>query len=57
MLTLGQKLIPIVGWVAAIQHLAEHPVSIAVALIGAFGVGVVDPSKHDHFAGRVVTEK
>ncbi len=42
---------------AAFQHLAEYPVGVVAALVGALGVLIIDPSEHDHFAGRVVAEE
>lgn len=42
---------------AAVQHLAKHPVGIVAALVGALGVFVVHPREHDHLAGRVVAKE
>ena len=41
----------------AVQHLAEHPVGVVAALVGALGALVVDPGEHDHLGGRVVAEE
>lgn len=42
---------------AAFKHLAEYPVGVIAALVGALGVLVIDPREHDHLAGRVIAEE
>ena len=54
---LSQELIPVIRRTPTFQHLAEHPVGIVAALVGALGVLIVHPREHDHFAGRVVAEE
>jgi hypothetical protein len=46
-LRLGQQLVPVVGRVAALQHLSEHAVGVIVAIVGALGVAIVDPGIND----------
>jgi len=41
----------------AFQHLAENPVGVVAALVGALGAFIIDPREHDHFAGRVVAKE
>jgi hypothetical protein len=42
---------------AAGQHRLEHPVGIALAAVGAFGVGVVDPAQDKQPRAAVKPEK
>ena len=39
-LRLSQELIPVIRWMAAFQYLAEHPVSVIAALVGAFRIPI-----------------
>ncbi len=56
-LGLCQQLIPVVGWMTALQHLAKHAVGIVATVVGALGVVVIDPGEHDHFSAGVVPKK
>ena len=42
-----QELTPVIRRMTAGQHRLEHPVGIALAAVGALGVGVIDPAQHD----------
>ena len=55
-LGLGQQLVPVVRWVADLQHLAEHPIGVVAAAVGALAVLVIDPGEHDQLARCVVAE-
>lgn len=54
---LGEQLVPVIRRMTSFQHLAEHPAGVVAALVGAFGVAVVDPGEHDHLAWRVVAKE
>ncbi len=56
-LGLCQQLIPVVGWMTALQHLAKYAVGIVATFVGALGVVVVDPGGHDYFGAGVVSKK
>src|SRR5580698_3347180 len=47
-----EQFVPVIWRVASFQHLAEHPICVVATFVGALGVLVVDPYKHDHFARR-----
>src|ERR1035437_1609377 len=49
----AQKLIPVAGWMSALQHLPENPVGVIAALVGPFRILVVDPSEYDDLAGHM----
>src|ERR1700755_20422 len=48
----SKQLLPRIGWVAAIQHLAKHGVSVVGALKGAKRRVVIDPRQDDDFRVR-----
>lgn len=54
---LSQELIPVIRRTSTFQHLAEHPVGVVAAFVGALGVFVIHPGVDDHFARGVVAEK
>lgn len=42
---------------AAFQHLAEHPIGVVAAAIGALAGLVMDPGEHDQLARCVIAEE
>src|SRR4051812_38256834 len=54
---LGQQLVPVVRWMAFLQHLAEHPIGVVGAFISTLRVVVIHPGVHDYFAVGVIAEE
>lgn len=48
---------PINGWMAVSLHFAKHPVRVVTAFVSTLDIIVVDSSKHDHLAWRMVAEE
>ena len=42
---------------AALQHLAEYPIGVVAAAVGALAVLVIDPGEHDQLARCVIAEE
>jgi hypothetical protein len=54
---LGQQRVPVVGWVASLEHLAEGATGVVRTLVRAARVLVIDPRIDDDATRRVVAEE
>ena len=54
---LSQQVIPIVRWMATLQHLAEYPIGVVTAFVGGLGVFAIHPCEDDDLALRVISKK
>ena len=50
-------MVPIIGRLSSVQHLAEHPIGVITVFVGPLGVFVIHPGVEDHSARGVVAEE